>query len=36
MFSEMPTGQQITAMLSVCNILIHDIYRKIDKNCIKT
>ena len=30
--SEKPTGQRVGALLSVFNILIHDIYRKIDKN----
>ena len=34
--SEMPTGQRISAMLSVFNILIYEVYRKFDKNCIKT
>ena len=34
--SEKPIGQQISAMVSVFNILIHEIYRKYDKNCIKT
>ena len=31
-----PTGQQIPAMLSVFNILIHEVYRKRDKSCKKT
>ena len=35
-FPEMPTGQRICDLLNVFNILIHDIYRKIDKNCIET
>ena len=30
-----PTGQQIPAMLSVFNILIHEVYRKRDKSCKK-
>ena len=34
--SEKPTGQRIPAMLSVFNILIHEVYRKFDKNSIKT
>ena len=34
--SENPTGQQTSAMLSVFNILIHEVYRKFDKNSIKT
>ena len=29
-------GQRIRALLNVFNILIHDVYRKNDKNCIKT
>ena len=29
-------GQRIRAFLNVFNILIHDVYRKNDKNCIKT
>ena len=29
-------GQQDRALLNVFNILIHDVYRKNDKNCIKT
>ena len=34
--SKKPTGQRISAMLSVCNIRTHEVYRKFDKNCIKT
>ena len=34
--SEKPTEQRIRAMLSVFNILIHEVYRKFDKNSIKT
>ena len=33
--SEKLTGQQIPAMLSVFTILIHEVYRKFDKNSIK-
>ena len=29
-------GQRVRALLNVFNILIHDVYRKNDKNCIKT
>ena len=29
-------GQRIRALLNVFNILIHEVYRKFDKNCIKT
>ena len=29
-------GQRIRALLNVFNIIIHDIHRKNDKNCIKT
>ena len=36
MCSEKPTGQQISAMLSFSNNLIYKVYRKVDKNCIKT
>ena len=28
--------QRILLLLNLFNILIHDIYRKIDKNCIET
>ena len=35
-FSEKPTGQQTSAMLIVFNILLHEVYQKFDKNCIKT
>ena len=34
-FSEKPTGQQMRAMLSVLNILINEVCRKFDKNCLK-
>ena len=34
--SEKPTGQRISAVLSVFHILIHEVYRKFDKNYIKT
>ena len=34
--SEKPTGQRFPAMLRVFNILIHDVRRKKDKNCMKT
>ena len=34
--SEKPTVQLILVMLSVFNILIHDVYREKDKNCINT
>ena len=30
------SGQRISAILSVSNILIHEDYRKFDENCIKT
>ena len=33
--SEKPTGQRISAMLSVFNILIHDIFRKLEKIALK-
>ena len=33
---EKPTGQQIPDILTVPNILIHQVYRKFDKICIKT
>ena len=36
MFSEKPFRQQISAMLSVYNFVIHEVFRKIDKNCNKT
>ena len=29
-FSEMPAGQPISAMLGVFNLLIHEVYRKFD------
>ena len=29
-------GQRIRALLNIFNIIIHDVYRKNDKNCIKT
>ena len=34
-FSEKPTGQPMRAMLSVLNILINEVCRKFDKNCLK-
>ena len=34
-FSEKPTTQQLRAMLSVLNILINEVCRKFDKNCLK-
>ena len=34
--SENPTGQRNISMLRIFNILIHDIYRNIDNNCIET
>ena len=34
-FSEKPTAQQLRAMLSVLNILINEVRRKFDKNCLK-
>ena len=34
-FSEKPTGQQMRAMLGVLNILINEVCRKFDKNCLK-
>ena len=34
--SEKPTGQRTSAMLSILNIIIHEVYRKFDKNCLKT
>ena len=34
-FSEKPTGQQMRAMLSFLNILINEVCRKFDKNCLK-
>ena len=33
--SDKPTGQRTSAMLSVFNILIYDIYRKVDKTALK-
>ena len=36
MSSEKSIGQQIRALLNVLNILIHDVYRKNDKKCVKT
>ena len=34
--SEKPTGQQMRAMLGVLNILINEVCRKFDKNCLKS
>ena len=34
-FVNKSTGQQVSAMLSVFNILIHKVYRKFDKKCIE-
>ena len=34
--SKTTTGQSILALLNLFSIQIHDIYREIDKNCIKT
>ena len=36
MSPEKPIGQRISAMLSIFNILIHEVYRKINENSIKT
>ena len=35
-FSVRPTGQQTSGMLSNFYFLIHEVYRKFDKNCMKT
>ena len=34
-FSEKPTGQLIRATLTVFNILVNEVCRKFDKNCLK-
>ena len=33
--SEKPTGQQTLSVMNVCNITIHEVCHKFDKNCKK-